>query len=495
MNIKIVNLLICLVFLTSCKTTDEPQPTPGGGSETTQDITMPRKEMRGVWIASVSNIDWPKSSSAEVQKQEYIDYLDLFVKYHVNAVAMQIRPTADAFYNSPLEPWSQFITGRQGKDPGYDVLKFMIDEAHKRGLEFHAWMNPYRISNNVNTFVPSDDHVYKKHKEWTMVYDKLLMFRPALPEVQQFLVDVIDDLITKYDVDGIHFDDYFYPYPKTGFTIDDAGDFAKYGAGYANIEDFRRGNVNKVIESIHNLIVKKRPDVLFSISPYGVWRNKKTDPVNGSDSSSSLTNYDDLYADIRLWCEKGWIDMVVPQLYASTENIAMNFIKMTDWWTKNSFECPVVIGHGIYKFGNSAEGAVYMNPLQLDTQFFYARRNSSVQGSFLYNASVFKENKINILSNLEKIYADKTPIPFMGRTTLAAPKKVSNLTVSSKVLVWPSQGSTMRYIVYKIIDNKASVIDIITDNKFTCSEDGNYAVTAINGDNVESELSTVITVK
>lgn len=489
--VRLVNLLVALFLFSSCAKA-EPGPAPEPDSV---GVEMPRKEVRGVWVATVDRMDWPRNtSSAEAQKQEFIEYLELFKKYNVNMVVMQIRPMADAFYESSLEPWSEYITGTQGKNPGYDVLRFMIDETHKRGMEFHAWLNPYRISNNYKTFKPAANHIYNKHPEWTMTYGNLLLFRPALPEVRKFMVDVIDDLITKYDVDGIHFDDYFYPYPSKGVELQDEGDFLEYGKEYDNIEDFRRGNVNKVIEEIHNLIVAKRPDVIFSISPYGVWRNKEDDP-NGSDSHG-ITNYDDLYADIRLWCEKGWIDMVVPQLYASTENINMNFIKMSEWWANNSFDCPVVIGHGLYRFGNPAEGEIYMNPLQLETQFYYARRQDKVQGSFLFNASSFTANKLNILSNLEKIYGEKTVIPFMGRETCSKPDVVKGLKAAgSKELKWDAQGEDMRYVVYRIADNKAKIVDIVSSAAYKCAESGVYAVSALNKDNVESSLSEMVNIQ
>ena len=489
---RLAVLFSCVLMLCSCKGAEpeggSPNPPEGG-------LTMPRKEIRGVWVATVDRMDWPRNTTdAEAQKREYIEYLDLFKQYNANAVIMQVRPMADAFYDSTLEPWSQYITGEQGKNPGYDVLRFMIDETHKRGLEFHAWMNPYRISNNVNTFRPAETHIYKKHPEWTMTYGKLLIFRPALPEVREHLVKVIDELMTKYpDIDGIHFDDYFYPYPSKGVELDDEGDFVKYGKGYNTIEDFRRGNVDKAIEAVHNLLVEKYPGVVFSISPYGVWRNKKDDP-NGSDSSSSLTNYDDLYADIRLWCEKGWIDLVVPQLYASTENIAMNFIKMSDWWAHNTFDCSVAIGHGVYRFGNPAEGQIYMNPVQLEQQFFYARRHEEIDGSFLFNATVFKANKLNILSNLSTVYAEKSLIPFMGRETCEAPKPVEGLAVSGKTLSWTSQGEGMRYVVYAVADGKASIVEVTDRNSLQCEASGDYAVSALNADNLEGVLSPQVKV-
>ena len=498
-----LTLIVFVVFgLAACdKNSDAPdKPETGGGNkpkpeEPELNVKMPRKEMRAVWIATVANIDWPKNIyNMESQKKEFIEYLDLFVKYNVNAVVMQVRPMADAFYNSELEPWSKYITGTQGKDPGYDVMQFMIDETHKRGLEFHAWLNPYRISNNVYAFEPAPNHIYRKHPEWTMRYGKKLMFRPALPQVREYLVKVVDDLIFKYDVDGIHFDDYFYPYPERNTTIDDDGDFIEYGSGFDNIEDFRRDNVNKAIEAVHNLLVQKKPGILFSVSPYGVWRNKSEDPVRGSDSSTSLSNYDDLYADILLWCEKGWIDLVVPQLYATTKNYAMNFTKMSSWWAKNTYDCNLAIGYGIYRFGNPAEGNIYVNsPVELENEFFHARRQKKVNGSFLYNATVFKENKVNILSNLWNVYSERVLIPFMGRDTDLAPQKITSISAENKTMFWKAQNG-MRYVIYKIADGTAVIKDIVKENRYECTESGEYSVSVLNRDNRESPLSKIVIV-
>ncbi len=506
MKLKSIYALLLLFLLSAgtCGGDDEPPVVPPeevekpdtipGGGEPTVNITTPAKEIRAVWLATVGNMDWPTDKyNIEKQKQEYINYLELFQKYNVNVVVGQIRPTADAFFESKYEPWSQYLTGTRGKNPGYDVVQFMVDEAHKRGMEFHAWLNPYRISTNINAYTPVAGEFYKEHPEWTMRYGNLLIFRPAIPEVREHLVNVIDEIITKYDVDGIHFDDYFYPYPDGKNTLDDEGDFKTYGAGYANIEDFRRGNVNKAIEAVHNLIVQKRPDIVFSISPYGVWRNKKNDP-NGSDSSTSITNYDDLYADIKLWCEKGWIDLVVPQLYASTENIAMNFKKMTTWWANNSHDCPVAIGIGLYKFGNSAEGAIYVNnPTELETEFYYTRRNN-VSGTFLFNSSAFKNNKINILDYLARCYPQKALIPFMGRNTAKEPAQITSISADGKKLYWKAQ-SDMRFVVYKVAGANASIVDVVNENTYECAETGDYVVSALNDDNVESEVSQIVTVQ
>ena len=485
--------------------TPDPEPTPDPTPDPTPQVvtyTMPDKEIRGVWVATVSRIDWPKANIESIQKEEFTKYLDKFLKYNVNAVIMQIRPCADAFYNSPLEPWSEFITGRQGNDPGYDVLGWMIEECHKRGLEFHAWMNPYRISNNATAFSQNgvSTHPAKQHPEWTMRYDNLLMYRPALPEVKQLLVDVVDDLITKYDIDGLHFDDYFYPYPKSGVAIDDAADYKKYGSAYSTVGDFRRAQVDEVIERIHNLLVSKKPGCVFSIAPFGIWRNRASDPVYGSDSSG-LQNYDDLYADVRKWCQEGWIDLIVPQLYNSTSNIAMNYTTMCKWWNDNCFKAKYAVGHALYRFGVPAEGAPYQTLDQLGDQFRISRGNSNTCGSFLYNATCFNENKINILSRLAEVYKNKALIPVIGKETEPAPKAVEGLQTSGGAISWTLNGAH-HYAVYRVKPSSvegtytAQLVGVTAENVMTGLTVGyTYAVSALNRDNAESPLSQPLKVQ
>ncbi len=510
-------LLMAAAALPACGD-DEPAPTPIPPDNPTpkpddpdtptppepQIVTynLPDREIRGVWVATVGRMDWPKANVESLQKDEFIKYLDAFEKYNVNAVIMQVRPCADAFYNSPLEPWSEYLCGTQGRDPGYDVLGWMIEQVHARGMEFHAWMNPYRISNSASAFAQNGaaDHPAKKHPEWTMKYDNLLMYRPACPEVKQLLVDVVDDLITRYDVDGIHFDDYFYPYPKSGVEIDDAADYKTYGAAYKTVGDFRRAQVDEVIEKIHNLLVAKKPGCIFSIAPFGIWRNKASDPTYGSDSNG-LQNYDDLYADVRKWCQEGWIDLIVPQLYNSTSNIAMNFTKMCKWWNDNSFKATLAIGHALYRFGVPAEGAPYQDLNQLNEQFRISRGNSNTRGSFLFNATCFKENKINILSHLAQVYADKMLIPEMGPLTEPEPKAVVDVTVDGRTLVWKSAGDGMRYAVYRVKPSStdgvydAKLVEVTSKNSYTALLDGSYAIATLNRDNVQSELTQPIKIQ
>ncbi|RYZ47286.1 MAG: hypothetical protein EOO14_23695, partial [Chitinophagaceae bacterium] len=262
---------VLLLALNACSKDDPnpappPNPNPPGGST---ELLYPKKEMRAVWIATVWGLDWPDGkTTVDAQKKAYTDYLDKFKELKINTVFVQVKGMGDAFYNSPYEPWSAAITGTRGTAPGYDVLKFMIDEAHARGMEFHAWMNPYRIGTRagVTTSYPALHSSVKP--EWVVSHEKIQIYNPALPEVRQRLADIVKDVITKYDVDGIHFDDYFYPDPTSaGQMVSDNADYQQHGAGFATVEEFRRSNVDKAIKGVYDVIVATKPQVVFSVSP------------------------------------------------------------------------------------------------------------------------------------------------------------------------------------------------------------------------------------
>ena len=279
-----------------------------------------KKELRGVWVASVINIDWPskKGLSVEQQKREYISVLEDVKRWNMNAVFVQVKPTGDAFYPSKYSPWSEYLTGTQGVNPGYDPLKFMIDEAHKRGIEFHAWFNPYRLTmkgKSTSTESLSKDNIGRKKPEWTVVYGGQLYLNPGIPEVNDYVIDSIVEVVRNYDIDGVHMDDYFYPYKVKGQEYPDDAQFRKYGGKFADKGDWRRNNINKLVEKLHREIKKQNSSIAFGISPFGVWRNASTDPGRGSETQAGVQNYDDLYADILHWMDKGWIDYVVPQIY------------------------------------------------------------------------------------------------------------------------------------------------------------------------------------
>jgi uncharacterized lipoprotein YddW (UPF0748 family) len=251
-------------------------------------------------------------------KKEFIAQLDLLHELGINAVVVQVRPSADAMYESAFEPWSEFLTGTQGKAPrrNWDPLSFMIEESHERCMEFHAWFNPYRGVRFVETAVVAKEHIYFQHPDWFVQYGDHGYFDPGVPAARKFVERVIADVVTRYDIDGVHFDDYYYPYRIAGEVFPDSASFAKYGGTYPldQKDDWRRENINMLVRELHDTINALKPWVHFGISPFGVWRNKSNDP-RGSDTNTSQTNYDDLFGDAVKWMEEGWLDYIVPQCY------------------------------------------------------------------------------------------------------------------------------------------------------------------------------------
>lgn len=366
---------------------------------------QPKYEFRGVWVATVNNIDWPKGRSydPEKQKAEYIRLLDLHQKNGMNAMIVQVRPAADAFYPSPYEPWSEWLTGMQGKapNPSWDPLQFMIEETHKRGMEFHAWLNPYRAIHNLVASTVAPNHITRIHPEWFLTYGDKRYFDPGNKEAQAFVVNVVRDIVKRYDVDAIHMDDYFYPYRIPGKEFPDEASYRRSGSTLKK-DDWRRSNVDSIILAISNVIRQENKLCRFGISPFGVWRNKKDDP-EGSDSKAGQTNYDDLYADILLWLRKGWIDYVTPQLYREIGDDKMEFNKLVDWWADHSYGKHVYIGHAIYR-GVTKETKDWSKPEQLTEQIKSTRRNPNVQGSIYFSSNSFEKNPMGWNDSLQNNY-------------------------------------------------------------------------------------------
>jgi uncharacterized lipoprotein YddW (UPF0748 family) len=352
---------------------------------------QPGTEFRGVWIATVDNIDWPRQATTDVesQKQEFIRQLDMHKANGLNAVIVQVRPAADAFYPSPFEPWSQWLTGIQGRPPSpyYDPLEFMITESHKRGFEFHAWCNPYRADFNIGSSSIAPSHITKVHPEWFLDYGNKKYFDPANKDVQRFVVNVIRDMVSRYNIDAVHMDDYFYPYRIAGKEFPDAASYSNSGSSLSK-DDWRRSNVDSIIKKLNTVIKEEKPLCKFGISPFSVWRNKDKDP-RGSDSKSDQTNYDDLYADILLWLEKGWIDYVAPQLYLEIGHPKIPYEKLLDWWSKNTFGKNCYIGLGIYRAGSND---AWKDKTQLPRQIEALRKTPNIQGMIFFSSKSFDKN-------------------------------------------------------------------------------------------------------
>jgi len=351
-----------------------------------------KREFRGVWVATVDNIDWPSRGNynSDSQKVEFIRLLDMHKRNGMNAVVVQIRPAADAFYASPYEPWSEWLTGKQGSPPSpyYEPLEFMITETHKRGMEFHAWMNPYRAEFSIGRSSIAPNHITRIHPEWFLTYGEKRYFDPGNKEVQQYVTGVVKDIVSRYAVDAIHFDDYFYPYRLPGKEFPDNAKYLQYGNGM-NKDDWRRSNTDSIIAMLSKAIKAENKKCLFGISPFGVWRNADKDSVNGSATRAGQTNYDDLYADILLWLKKGWIDYVAPQLYWEIGHKAAPYEVLLDWWSKHTYGKNCYIGLGVYKAGSNT---AWKDKTQLPRQIEVLRNTPNIQGMIFYSSNSFNKN-------------------------------------------------------------------------------------------------------
>jgi uncharacterized lipoprotein YddW (UPF0748 family) len=355
----------------------------------------------------VANIDFPTKAAIgnyEQQKSDMIAMLDAFQDMHLNAIVFQVRPTADALYASELEPWSAWLTGKQGEAATYDPLEFVCAEAHKRGIDVHVWINPYRVTGGGSQIEDiASTHIFHQHPEWFVKYGTQWYFEPSLQETRDFLCKVVADLVTRYDIQAIHMDDYFYPYPVAGQDFPDAEAFAKNPRGFDNIGDWRRDNVNLAIEQVRNTINSIKPHVQFGISPFGIWRNKKNDP-RGSETNG-LQNYDQLYADILLWMENGWIDYVVPQLYWEIGKKVADYEILAHWWAQHATDkCRVYIGMAPYHLGNPKAAAAWNEGNEICRQLRLNRTIEGITGECYFPANVLLKNHHNVADSLKQVF-------------------------------------------------------------------------------------------
>ena len=381
-----------------------------------------KEEMRGAWITTVKNIDYPtyKKLTSEQQKKEFIDILEMYKRIGINAVFFQLRPAADTFFPSQFEPWSEWLTGKQGKapDPYYDPLEFMITETHKRGMEFHAWFNPFRAIANIETADVCPEHITNKKPEWFFTYGINVYFNTGIPEVQDYVIKVITDVVTRYDIDGVHFDDYFYPYPerddnKKLIPVPDSKTFEKYGRDFSSIADWRRNNLNSFIKNTSIEIKKIKPYIKFGIAPSGIWRNKGTDPKGSA--TRGFEHYDYLYADVLKWLKDKYIDYVAPQIYWNIGNSHADYKTLIDWWSQNTYGRHLYIGQGIYMADANAAEKAWRNPSELPNQMRINRKTKEVRGNILYKTSALKKNPLGFDDSLRNnFYAINVKTPKMS---------------------------------------------------------------------------------
>ncbi|WP_406056747.1 family 10 glycosylhydrolase [Streptomyces sp. NBC_01077] len=375
----------------------------------------PRSEFRGVWIATVANRDWPSRTglTAAEQRAELVALLDTAVERRLNVVVLQVRPTADALWPSPYEPWTQFLTGTQGRDPGWDPLGTAVAEAHARGLELHAWFNPYRVANHPDPTRLVADHPARRHPEWVLPYGGKLYYNPGLPEVRRFVQDAMLDALRRYDIDAVHWDDYFYPYPVAGQVFADDEAYARYGEDFPDKASWRRNNTDLLVSEMAARIKDIKPHVTFGVSPFGVWRNIATDP-EGSETRAGVQTYDDLYADTRKWIREGWVDHVVPQLYWNIGLPAADYAKLLPWWDAvvRGTGVGLYIGEALYKAGDPAQPAAWQDPKELSRHLELAAAYATVGGHCFFAAEEVASDPIGAMTT---VVADHYPTRVRAR--------------------------------------------------------------------------------
>lgn len=354
------------------------------------------RDVRGMWIATVANRDWPGTAGAapEEQQAELTAHLDHACRRRLNTVYFQVRPAADALWPSPHEPWSQWLTGTQGKAPGWDPLGFVVREAHRRDLEVEAWFNPYRVALHDDPGKLTSGHPARRHPGWVVPYGGKLYYNPGLPQVRRFVQDAMLDAVARYDIDGVHWDDYFYPYPVPGETFDDRAAYDEHGQGFPDVAAWRRHNIDLLVQEAARRIRRIKPSLRFGISPFGVWRNESADPA-GSQTSAQVQTYDDLHADTRKWVREGWIDYVMPQLYWHIGFGDADYAELAPWWaeTVRGTRTRLHIGEALYRAGDPAQPAPWQDPAELSRHLTLCRELPEVRGHVFFSAKEVGEDR------------------------------------------------------------------------------------------------------
>ncbi len=482
----------------------------------------PKREFRAAWIATVNNLDYPSSKTltADQQRAEFVSLLDQHRAAGIRAVVVQIRSVGDALYPTDLAPWSEYLTGVQGRAPVpyYDPLAFMIAECRKRGMEFHAWFNPYRAVSNIATAVLDSTHVARRRPEWLLAQGTLRILDPAIPEVRAHITQIVMDVLRRYDIDGVHFDDYFYPYPPaTGVApFNDDSTFARHPRGFTVRADWRRNNVDLLIQTLSDSIRAVKPWVKFGISPFGIWQNQFTAQPNGS-ATRGLESYNDLYCDTRKWLQAQWIDYCTPQLYWYIGFSVADYSILLPWWSRNANGRHIYVGQGAYRVGADAN----WNAAQIPAQLQLNRQTSSVLGSIYYNTTSVNRNPLGLRDSLKNTYyAVPALMPTMEWKDNVSPNRPTNLSATLAAnlvptLTWtrptPQSASELdrvrQYVIYRFentapidLTNPRNIVAITNTDSTTWIDaplrngvNYTYVVTALDRLHNESEPSASYT--
>lgn len=474
--------------------------------------SAPKRQLRGMWISTFGNLDWPSKPGLPVaeQKRELTGYLDMAVRLHMNAVFIQVRDRADAFYKSSYEPWSQALTGTPGRDPGYDPLAFMVTEAHRRNLQLHAWFNPFQVTTEGDKPLPKD-HPARTHKSWTHRFQGRLYYDPGVPAVRSFVERVINEVVRKYDIDGVHFDDHFYPYPQPGQTFHDDAAYKEHGRGMGK-GAWRRQNVDTFVRQVGEQTHKAKPWVWFGVSPFGIWRNKSSD-AHGSDTDG-LESFDSVYADTRLWVRKGWVDYVAPQLYWSMGDRAASYRTLVRWWAGLAGEAPkgkpvrLFIGQAAYRVKKSSTDPAFRSGAELTRHLSENAKYPRVDGDIYFSARDLSADRRAMAHKLiDGPYRHPALPPAMTRAPGGDPPAVTGLNVSrgggGARLSWSPVHGAAAYAIYRfgkapgrcgLADARHLVATVRGTAYDAAAERGHYYVTALTRTTRESATGTAATV-
>ncbi len=459
-------------------------------------LAQPKREMRGLWICTAYNLDWPSTANLDstTQKQELIQILDQAQALHLNTIFFQVRAAGDAFYQSKTEPWSHWLTGRQGKSALYDPLTFITNECHKRGLELHAWFNLFRAVSHYKFSPPGPTHFATLHPNWCYTAKKKKMLNPGVPEARGYAVKIINEVVCNYDIDGVHLDDYFYKQETNNYKIPDQKTFKQYGKGWTSIKDWRRNNLNLLIDSIYSNVKRVKFYVKFGVSPIPTWRHKHQDP-RGSDTKTATSCYEELYADTYKWYKNGWLDYIIPQGYWGIQHSFIGYKKVSDWWGSIATDRHIYIGQAIYKVGND-ERKGWDSAKEIVEQIKINRANKNISGQGFYKASSLKANTKNITTIIQnKIYpsiALPPTMPWLDSIPPHAPHVLRHSINSNKLTFnWDiSDRDISYYILYKFnlneiisLNNSKNINAVIKGNNYTCNlplQDCVYIITAVD---------------
>lgn len=437
----------------------------------------PKREMRGAWIQCV-NGQFQGMSSAEMQAN-LTHQLDVLKAAGINAIMFQVRAEADALYESPYEPWSKFLTGTQGQHPGWDPLEWMVHACHERGMELHAWINPFRAKTKTTNELATT-HPYFQNPTRFLKYDGLFLFDPGLPENMTYICQIAADIVRRYDVDGLHIDDYFYPYPVPGVALDDAATFRTHSNGITSLADWRRYNINTFVHMLWNTVHTTKPWVKFGVSPFGIYHNAKDGELIPGSRTRGLQTYDDLYADVLYWIQQGWVDYVVPQLYWEIGHSAADYEGLIRWWARHASGRPLIIGQDVERTVRARDLAnATVN--QMPAKFELQRSLPAVKGSCLWYSAAVVRNEGNYAYELQNNYhltpALQPLMPFIDDKAPAKPRRVKKMWMpDGYYLFWsaPKAKTEMdvahQYVIYcfepgeKIDLNSSTHIIAITND-------------------------------